>query len=294
MSDSHRFDRNLGFLSAQEQAILGNSSVAIAGAGGDGGMLAVQLARLGIGELRLADPDPFEEENMNRQAVCLDVTLGHNKAEAVAEYAGAINPDITTLVYSNGITGANVAEFVRGADLVIDETEFTMHALAVMLAREARVNNVSNLTAMNLGFGTVVTTYHPKGPKLEKRLGFKESQDIDEIEATPVSLSRWLPYLPPYVDLKVFEKVAKGEVSAPSVAPGVALAASVGASQALLNLLHDSGNRRPRPTYAPRAIMMDAMTAKAKTIKYSQASHYKYLAKLVARNKLGLNPSASY
>ena len=81
-----RFERNLGFLNEREQETLANSSVAIAGAGGDGGMLAVQLARMGVGEFRLADPDPFEIENINRQAVCNDDTIGMNKADAVADY----------------------------------------------------------------------------------------------------------------------------------------------------------------------------------------------------------------
>ncbi len=294
MTDSARFERNLGFLSVEEQAIIQGSSVAIAGAGGDGGMLAIQLARMGVGELRLADPDPFEIENINRQAVCTDLTVGKNKATAVAEFVKLINPDISTIVYEDGINILNVESFLTGADLLIDETEFTLHALAVLLAREARNQNIPNLTAMNVGFGTVVTTYKPDGPKLEKRLGFKEDQGIIEIDEAVVPLSRWLPYIPPYADLKVFEKVAKGEKSAPSVAPGVAMAAGVGASQAMLNLLRESDNKRVKPTYAPRAIVIDAMTIKARKVRYNRTSHYKSLSRMVARNTLHLNPSASY
>jgi tRNA A37 threonylcarbamoyladenosine dehydratase len=95
MSYSERFERNLGFLSSKEQSILENSSVAIAGAGGDGGMIALQLARMGVGEIRLADPDPFGVENINRQAVCTDLTIGQNKAEAVGAYIQAINPNLS-------------------------------------------------------------------------------------------------------------------------------------------------------------------------------------------------------
>lgn len=65
------FERNLGFLTLEEQERINNSVVAIAGAGGDGGLLALQFARLGVGEIRLADPDPFEAENINRQALSL-------------------------------------------------------------------------------------------------------------------------------------------------------------------------------------------------------------------------------
>ncbi len=119
------FARNLGFISQAEQDKLSETSVAIAGAGGDGGELAVLLARMGFGEIRLADPDPFEIENINRQAVCTTRTVGMNKAVAVAEYLHEINPDISTPVYTDGVTRDNVGKFVEGADLVIDETEFT-------------------------------------------------------------------------------------------------------------------------------------------------------------------------
>lgn len=293
MVNAARFERNLGFLSEAEQETLHKSTVAIAGAGGDGGMLAVQLARMGVGELRLADPDPFEIENINRQAVCTDQTIGVNKAEAVAEYLREINPAAKVKAYADGITPENTAEFVAGTSLVIDETEFTMHALGIMLAREARKRELSVLTALNIGFGAMVTTFRPQGLKLENMLGFDEKEPLDEIAEKPVSLERWLPYLPNYIDLAVFEKVAKGEKSAPSIAPGVALAASIGSTQAFLNIV-GSGNKRPKPVTAPKALVIDPMSMDLKKVKFSRFSHYRHLAKLGIINALKLNPKAAY
>ena len=287
------FSRNLGFISTDEQDRLNQSSVAIAGAGGDGGMLALQLARLGVGELRLADPDPFEAENINRQAACTVDTIGVNKAVAVGDYVKSINPDINVVIYEEGITSDNTAEFVSGSDLVIDETEFTIHSLGVRLARAARAEGVPNLMAMNVGFGATVTSFMPDGMTFEKMLGFKDDEPIREIEAKQPDISRWLPYLPPYADLAVFEKVAAEEKSAPSIAPGVAIAASIAASQSLLHLLKDQNNR-PDPVAAPKVLMMDAMTGHSKVMKLSRVNHYKSLAKMVTRSKLGLNPRASY
>ena len=37
------------------------------GAGGLGGYLAVQLARVGVKHIKIGDPDHFEESNINRQ-----------------------------------------------------------------------------------------------------------------------------------------------------------------------------------------------------------------------------------
>jgi tRNA threonylcarbamoyladenosine dehydratase len=293
MNNSRHFERNLGFLSEAEQLKLEDSVVSIAGAGGDGGLLAVELARMGVGEIRLADPDPFEEENSNRQAVCSAKTVGVNKAEAVGEYIGDINPRLKVKIFNDGITQENTAEFVHGSDLVIDETEFTMHTLGIMLARESRPREIPVLTALNIGFGALVTTFDPNGVPLEKILGFKKDEPLDEIAEKEVALSRWLPYLPKYADLKVFEKVAKGEKSAPTIAPGVAIAAAMGSTQAMLNLV-GTANHRPKPVYAPKAYVFDSMTMQAKTLRFGNVSHYRHLAGMLFQNVLKRNPKASY
>lgn len=293
MTNLPHFERNLGFIHEAEQELLGNSVVSVAGAGGDGGMLAIQLARMGVADFRLADPDPFEVENINRQAACTDKTIGVNKAEAVGAYIQEINPDARVQTFTDGITPENTEEFAHGATLLIDETEFTMHTLGIMLAREARKNKQPVLTALNIGFGAMVTTFRPEGHSLEKMLGFKDDEPLDEIADKPVSLDRWLPFLPNYIDLKVFGKVAAGEKSAPSIAPGVTIAAGMGATQAFLNIV-GTGNHRPKPVYAPKARVFDAMTGQAKEVKFGKWSHYKHLSSIVLRNTLKINPQASY
>lgn len=288
-----RFERNLGFISEAEQDYLNSSTVAIAGAGGDGGMLAIQLARMGVSNFKLADPDPFEIENINRQAACTEKTLGMNKAEAVGEYINSINPDAKVVIFKEGITPENTEEFVHGSSLVIDETEFTMHALGVMLTREARKKSLPVMTALNIGFGAMVTTFTPEGKSLDRVLGFREDHPLDEVAEQTVGLDKWLPFLPKYVDLKVFEKVAKGEKSAPSIAPGVSIAAGIGSTQAFLNLVGKQ-NRRPTPVTAPKALVIDGMTAQVKEVRFGKASHYRHLGGVLVRNVLKINPQTSY
>src|ERR1700721_482305 len=62
-----RTDRNIGWITAEEQEILRNSVVGIAGTGGMGGLLAATLVRVGIGEIRISDSDVFDVSNINRQ-----------------------------------------------------------------------------------------------------------------------------------------------------------------------------------------------------------------------------------
>ena len=83
------FARNLGWVSAQEQARLRASRVAIAGLGGVGGAHLLTLARLGVGAFHLADPDRFEMANLNRQAGASLSTLGRPKVEVLAAMARA-------------------------------------------------------------------------------------------------------------------------------------------------------------------------------------------------------------
>ena len=290
---NQRFERNLGFLNNEEQNKLENAVVSIAGVGGDGALLAVELARMGVGSFRLADPDPFEVENINRQAVCTDDTLGVNKAVAVGDYLRKINPDVNITVFEEGVNVDNVAEFTKGSTLMIDETEFTLHALGIMIAREARVEKIPVLTALNIGFAALVTTYHPEGPTLERQLGFKETDSIEDIAKAEVKLDRWLPYIPKYGDINVLEKVASGEKSAPSIAPGVAMAAGIATTQAFLSIV-GTENNRPRPTYSPNVLVADAMTGVFKNIKYNRVSHYRHLVAMGINNLVKRNPKASY
>jgi len=72
-------------------AVLRQSSVGIAGAGGLGSNVAVSLARAGVGRLVIADLDRVEPSNLNRQQYFVD-QVGERKVEALRENLLAINP----------------------------------------------------------------------------------------------------------------------------------------------------------------------------------------------------------
>ena len=68
----------------ERQQHLYTASVGIAGLGGLGSNIAVQLTRLGIGHLTLADCDRVEISNLNRQSYRL-CDIGRPKPEALTE-----------------------------------------------------------------------------------------------------------------------------------------------------------------------------------------------------------------
>jgi len=291
---SEQFDRNLGFISQIEHEHLQTSTVAIAGAGGDGGELAVTLAQLGVGRFRIADPERFEVNNLNRQTGANFNTIGRNKASVIAEMIKDINPHAEVEVFKDGVTSDNVNEFIVGSDLVIDETEYTHPELGVMIARTSRENKLPVLMTLNVGFGAYTTSFLPNGKTLESYLGLDLNASLDEIAKQTIPLSRWVPHIPSYSDINAFQKVANNEVPTPSVSTGVKIAAAEASTQALAHLLKEiSPNRANWIYYAPYGKSIDMIDG-INRIRFPKLHYYISLGRAALRTLLNKNTPAGY
>lgn len=93
------FQRNIGFISQEEQEILKGSAVALFGVGGLGGVIAELLARSGIGSLTLVEPDVIEVSNLNRHVFAFQNTLNKSKTETAEQFLKQINPELTIHTY---------------------------------------------------------------------------------------------------------------------------------------------------------------------------------------------------
>lgn len=291
---SPEFSRNLGFWNEAEQDSLINSSVAIAGVGGDGFHLGTQLARMGVGELVVADPEVFEAQNVNRVPGARTSTLGRKKVDVFEETVRDINPDIRIKTFDMGVDEDNVEDFVHGTDLVFDESELTYLHIGTMLAREARRQNVPELLVMNVGFAAQATSFHPKkGKTFEAIMGIPKNAPLDEVKDMEVDFAGCLPTLPIYGDLRTLESVQNGS-PLPSISAGVDIAAALGTTQAFLHLTKQAGNKRPDPVWAPKFAYMDAYTLSSGV---SRMPRMRYLARgigMTLGTKFGFNPEASY
>lgn len=267
--------RNRGFISAAQQEILGKSTVAIAGAGGDGGRLAVTLARVGVRRFRLADPEVFEEENLNRQTACNSQSLGVNKARAVGALVYSIAPTAEVEVFEDGVTESNVGAFIAGCSVVADETEFTRHELGIMVNRAARAAGVPVVLGLNVGFGTVVTSFAPDGLTFEEYLGLDPRAPLEDLAEANVELWRWAPVIPRYTEALVVAQVAEGEVSAPSVAPGVDLCGGIASTEILAHLF---GLREP--VWAPECLWFDAAELRCERITDRESTFNESISRL--------------
>jgi hypothetical protein len=81
-----RYDRNVRALGLDGQRRLESATVGVVGVGGLGSMAAEQLARLGVGELVLVDPDEVEASNLPRLVGVYDHHVGQPKVTTVREH----------------------------------------------------------------------------------------------------------------------------------------------------------------------------------------------------------------
>lgn len=287
-------EANIGYLSREEQQRIAEANIVIVGTGGGGGPAAEVMTRMGFGaeggSITVTDPETFDERNMNRQTACTDETLGKNKAESVGNLLRSILPYRDVRVNTEGITQDNIEDMFRGADLIVDESAYELHHLGTMVARQARKQGIPVVSGYDVGFGGYVTTYHPEGPLFEeKQLGLSRHMSLEEIAEAEVPVKKWAPYIPPYADNAVFEKVANEEISAPTIAPSAVITAGLISTHAMLNIL-EGKNNRPRPVYFDKAAMFDAMTHTSRVITFNELSYYRSGARMMIRNMLGSNP----
>lgn len=256
--------RNLGLISDQEQLILADSTVLIAGVGGVGGRVAETLARIGIGHLIVTDPDDFAVSNLNRQAGCTRETLGRNKALVIAELCRSVGLGPKVDVNTEGVTTSNVAALTTGVDLVIDGTDYAIPDLGLLLADASRQANVPVLIAVEIGFGAWHTVVRPDGPGFRALMGLPPDATPEALAsgALSVPLWRWIARFPSYGDPELMRDVQEQGLPAPAIAPAVELSAAMLSTAAIDVLLG-----RPLPAVSPRICHIDARTGKARIYK---------------------------
>lgn len=115
-----RYQRNRSMLSVSHQQQLHGAQVAVVGCGGLGGYVIEELARLGVGRLRVIDPDVFEEHNLNRQLLATIGNLGRSKVAAAAQRVQEINPAVQVESRQVAIELSNGRETLAGVDVVVD------------------------------------------------------------------------------------------------------------------------------------------------------------------------------
>ena len=114
-----RYERNIPSLTMEESELLRTKTVAVIGCGGLGGYIIEQLARLGIGMIRIVDGDVFEESNLNRQLFSDVNVLGKPKTEVSRARIAAVNPEVHVQSLYGYLAEDNAEAFLNGCDAVV-------------------------------------------------------------------------------------------------------------------------------------------------------------------------------
>lgn len=209
--------RNIGVFTPEEQARIESLVVAVAGCGAVGGPVAHFLARLGVGELRLADPEKFEASNVNRQFAAYVDTIGVNKAEAVAAELARINPGLVCRPVTEGVRESSVAAFLDGADVVVDGIDFFALDTELLLHREARRRGLWVFTGQGVVEITTTTCFDPSQAALEDMVRDQGRPSVAK------AIASFVPVLPKATTPELLARAVAGELpSVPSDVTGAA------------------------------------------------------------------------
>ncbi len=98
---------------------LKNATIGIMGLGGLGSVVAVALARMGVGKLVLADYDVVEPTNLNRQQYFID-QIGRRKTDAIRENLTRINPYVSVDTIDEVLTEESIVEHFQAVDALAE------------------------------------------------------------------------------------------------------------------------------------------------------------------------------
>jgi hypothetical protein len=243
--------RNLGFVSAAEQARLRDATVLVTGVGGMGGAAVMCLVRAGVGRVMLADIDTFELSNLNRQMVATVETVGQDKAEATVRAILAVNPECEVRNLGAGWLGS-LDEVLPRVDVAINGCDDARATVTLM--RRAKVHGRTVIDAFASPLPNVYVV-GPTDPRPEETFGYPTVGVPDgELEAGmgPGCLAKELEWVmvhsssAEHVELDLAAELMAGRRKRFSFAPMVWSTGCLMAYEAVRVILGKPGGPGPR------------------------------------------------
>lgn len=115
--DVDRYDRNIRALGEDGQHRLAETHVAVVGCGGLGSVMVEELARLGVNELTLIDPDVVEESNLPRLVGVTPQMVGRPKVNVLQNHCWEIRSDIEVNTVAEPVEDCR--DTVKAADIIL-------------------------------------------------------------------------------------------------------------------------------------------------------------------------------
>ncbi|RZF44681.1 hypothetical protein LSTR_LSTR000633 [Laodelphax striatellus] len=158
------------------QCKLKQSSVLIVGAGGLGCPASLYLVGAGIGRIGIVDYDIVEENNLHRQLLHSEKSVGEKKVKSAADALKRLNEDLQVDEYYFSLDSSNALDVVRKYDVVIDAsdnvaTRYLLNDACVLsgkpLVSGSALQMEGQLTVYNHNGGPCYRCLYPKPPPPE-------------------------------------------------------------------------------------------------------------------------------
>ena len=147
----HQFSRTELAIGSEGLEAMKNSTVAVLGIGGVGGIAVEALARSGVGRIILIDKDVVDITNINRQIHALTTTVGQKKADLMVDRVKLINPECEAIALNMFYTEETYEELFKfELDYVIDASDtiiYKVHLIKECLRRGIPI--ISSMGAAN-------------------------------------------------------------------------------------------------------------------------------------------------
>eukprot|EP00210_Caulerpa_lentillifera_P006862 g6559.t1 len=144
----------------EAQASLLKSKVLVIGAGGLGSAALLYLAGAGIGHLGIIDRDEVALNNLHRQVLHKEASVGLKKTESARQSCQELNGSIKITINSDGLKPVNAIQVVSGFHVVIDASDNiptrylandVCKVLGIPLVSGAAIGTDGQLTVYNYG-----------------------------------------------------------------------------------------------------------------------------------------------
>jgi len=209
-----RTNRNKNLVTAEEQAHLAKSSVAVAGMSVGAG-IALGCAYSGMSDhLKLADFDDLETANLNRLRESLS-NVGSPKIELAARHIYELNPFAELELYADGIDDQNITAFFTDPKIAAVIDEIDDFKMKIRLRLEAKRAGVPLLMFTSLGDNILVDVERydedPQLPLFNGAIEGLPEEILDKSDISPEDMKRYAVQLvgEQYVPTKALASLGK-------------------------------------------------------------------------------------
>lgn len=161
----NRYTRNRIYITKEEQEIIKNFPIILAGVG-LGSVIAECALRFGFENITIIDGDQVEESNLNRQNY-IENDIATKKVDALKKRLLAINKNAKIKSLDFFLTSENVDENINGHKAAINALDFSSPA-PLMFDRACQKLDIPVLHPYNIGWGSLITIITKDGMLLEE------------------------------------------------------------------------------------------------------------------------------